>query len=241
MVMKNKKKGSAKKPIFRKVNTSKMAAQTKRRNLISLIKEVNLKESETKYLTKSVTFSNRNANKIYASILWGDAVATENVMPVQGITDATRVGDSVYARGYKVRFSAEILGSYNQSKLMFWYLPYNTEQGDPTDETQLFHWISGKVHLDPIQTKRWGGIKKIGQFYVNPKDADPTGVRMIEGSFFIPLNKKVNFKDDVTNQPTNLKEKGLLLWAFTGYNSTPGGVVMINSMITNTTLYFKDP
>lgn len=237
----NKKKSSVKKPIFRKMNTSKMAADKKRRNLISLIKEVNLKQSETKYLTKSVTFSNRNANYLYATILWGDPVATENVMPLQGDTDSTRVGDSIYARGYKVRFSAQVLGSYNQSKIIFWYLPYNSDQGDPTDRTQLFHWISQKVHLDPIQTKRWGGIKKIGTYYVNPKDADVNGVRMIEGSFYIPLNKKINYKEDTSNQPTNLKEKGLLLWTFSGYNSTPDGVVTIDSMITNTTLYFKDP
>lgn len=229
------------KPIFKKINKTKLANKTRRSNLVKLIKDINLKQSETKYLTKAVTFTNKAANYMYAVRLWGDPTVSENVMPIQGITDATRIGDSIQLTGYKVRFSAQISGTYNQSDITFYFVPYNSDNGDPTDRTQLFHWISGFTSLDPIQTKRWPGIKKLGKFKVQAKDASVTGDRMLMGSFFIPMNKKVNFKNDTSVQPTNLKENGLILWTFNAYNNSPDGVVMVTDMRVNTTGYFKDP
>jgi len=235
------KRTNIKKPIFKSMNKKNMVAKKRRSNLVSLIKQVNLKQSETKYLTRSVTFNNKAANYLFAVRLWGDPTIVENVMPEQGLTDANRIGDSVQLTGFKCRFSAQISGLYNQSDISLYYVPYNSDQGDPTDRTQLFHWISGFTSLDPIQTKRWPGIKFLGKHKVKAADASVTGDRMLLGSFWIPINKKVNFKSDVTVQPTNLKENGLILWTFNAYNNSPDGAVMVTDMRFNTTCYFKDP
>ena len=185
-----KRTSAKKKPIFKTMNKKNMIAKKRRSNLVSLIKQVNLKQSETKYITKALTFSNKAANYLYAVRLWGDPTVAENVMPTQGLTDANRIGDSIQLTGFKCRFSAQISGTYNQSDITLYFVPYNSDQGDPTDRTQLFHWISGFTALDPIQTKRWPGIKRLGQFKVRATDASVTGDRMLLGSFWIPINKK---------------------------------------------------
>jgi len=236
------KKSSVKKPIFKKPSAKKLQIATQRRNLVSLIKSVNLKQSETKYLSKLQQFTNRFTNQLYAIRLWGDSITeANNVMPLQGNTDASRNGDSIIATGYKVRYALELNGLYSQSEIHMYFLPYNSDQGDPTDRAQLYHLVSGIQQLDPIQTKRWKGIKLLRKLRIRSTDANYTGNRMIQGSVWIPLKKKLNFKADTSNITTNLKENGIILWYFTGYNTTPNETTTIVNATFVPTLYFKDP
>lgn len=232
-----------KKPIFRKPNAKKQQVATQRKNLVSLIKSVTLKQSETKYLSKNVVFTNRVANNIYAVRLWGDSTEANNIMPVQGNTDGTRDGDSIVATGYKMRYNFEVAGTFNDCSFKFFFLPYNTDQGDPTDKAQLTHVLSGFLSQDPIQTKRWGGIKYLGKRFLRSTDASTTSNKIISGSFWIPLNKKINFKNDTSNIPTNLKENGIIIWFQSAYNSLgtdSSATSVVNAQVVNT-LYYKDP
>lgn len=230
-------------PIFKKINSKKKVANTRRRNLVKLIKDLILKRSETKYMSKNVTFTNRDVNTIYAVNLWGHATPSENVMPLVGNTDGTRIGDSIVTNGYKIRYNLELLGSYNQMHLKFFFIPFNSNQGDPTQRTQLTHDLTGFLSTDPIQTKRWGGIKYLGKRFIRPTDSVTSGNRIVSGSFWIPLKKTINFTTDTSNQPANMKEYGYLLYYMSGFNSAGGSDstnVLINGQFCST-LYYKDP
>lgn len=195
-------------------------------------------------MSKNVVFTNRVANNIYTVRLWGDtATEANNIMPVQGDSDGTREGDSIVATGYKMRYNFEVAGTFSDSSFKFFFLPYNSDQGDPTDKAQLTHVISGFLSQDPIQTKRWGGIKYLGKRFLRSTDSASTANKIISGSFWIPLNKKINFKNDASNIPTNLKENGIIIWFQSSYNSlgdAPSATSVVNAQIVNT-LYYKDP
>lgn len=99
----NKKTYKAKrgKKITRKVQKKKYSAH---KNLVSLIKKVSLKQSETKYSHISVENTNINHNAGY--------IITGLLNTTQGITDqgtgtsfnAARIGDEVIARGISLKF-----------------------------------------------------------------------------------------------------------------------------------------
>lgn len=233
-----------KKPIFKKPSAKKMQVATQRKNLVSLIKDITLKQSETKYMSKAVAFTNRVHNNIYAIRLWGDTLnESENVMPSQGNTDGTRNGDSIVASGYKIRYNIQTIATGSQGHYKFFFLPYNSDQGDPLDRVQLTHALTNYLSLDPIQTKRWKGIKYLGKRFHNATDSGPLQ-KTIQGSFWIPIKKKVNFKNDTSNIPTNLKENGLLIWYYTGNLDTdqPDSTTQyVSEANFCTTLYYKDP
>jgi hypothetical protein len=238
------KRTTKKKPIFKKPNVKNMVAKTQRKNLVSLIKTVTLKQSETKYKSTSFLFENRVHNNVYVNNLWGDTVTeADNCMPQQGHTDGNREGDAINAIGFKIRYNIQTSGSASQGHYKFFFLPYNTDQGDPTDRTQLTHTLSGFLSMDPIQSKRWKGIKYLGSRYMTATDGTVTSEKIINGSFWIPFEKKVLFKTDLSNITTNLKEKGVLIWYFTGYPSL--GPDNTNQFVTFVrfvnTLYYKDP
>lgn len=229
---------------YKKRMAKKAANKKSERSLVNLIKKVSLAQNETKYMSKNVVFTNRVQNTPYAIRLWGDTqTETENVMPTQGSGDGNRIGDGIYCAGYKVRYNMELSGTFNDAHIKFFFLPYNSDQGDPLQRTQLTHDLSGFMSTDPIQTKRWSGIRYLGKQYVRATDATYTANKIVSGSFWIPIKKRVNFKFDTSNIPTNLKENGLLIWYMSGYNSLGAdnqATSIVNCQFVST-IYFKDP
>lgn len=242
---KNYRKKTATKKVFGKINAKKLIEKKKHSNLVSLIKSVNLKQSETKYISRSSEFTNRVHNNIYAVRLWGDSAnEANNCMPLQGNTDGARNGDSIVASGFKIRYNIVTAGSGKQGHYKFFFLPYNSDQGDPTDRLQLTHALTNYLSLDPIQTKRWKGIKYLGKRYMRSTDSSVADQGIIAGSFWIPLKKKIHFKSDISNITTNLKENGLLIWYYTGnlaVNAPGDASAYVSEANFCTTLYFKDP
>lgn len=245
--MNNKKKKAApKKTIFDKVNTTKMIQKKRQSNLVKLIKNIQLKQNETKYLSVTNTFTNQTSNDIFYYHLWGHDNAQFNCMPGQGNTDGTRVGDSIVTTGYKIRFHMQFNLSTSYT-VHFYYLPFDTAQGDPTVQNQLQHSLTGFLELDPIQTKRWPGIKYLGRRTVRPGDTTTSGGtttdKVIYGNFWIPLKKKITFLNDGSDKPANLKEKGYFMYYITGYpsNGVDSGSFKVDTARFVTTLYYKDP
>ena len=131
------------------------------------------------------------------------------------------------------------------TKIKVFWLPHNSEQGDPSSD--LFHNVTGSVMVDPIQKKKYPGIQYLGMHRVKPADII-TGTAStasytnndISFSKFIPMNKKVWFKADASNIPTNLKEYGTFIFCF--YHNT--GTLITDVVMTggdvNATLYYKD-
>lgn len=223
------------------MNASKMAIQKKRANLVSMIKNVTLKQSETKYLTKTVQVSNEQSNDIAIVRLWGSGTAADNVMPLQGNTDGTRNGDSIVATGYKVRYHMQYNDRFN-IRIHFYYIPWSQGQGNPTVQSQLQHNVTGFLELDPIQTKRWPGLRYLGCKYVRATDNNQSD-KVIAGKLWIPLKKTIKFTGDSTNQPANLPEQGCIIYFVTGFpidGPDPGDFKIARGNFV-TTLYYKDP
>jgi hypothetical protein len=223
-------------------------------NMTKLIKSIQLKEQETNYKTIKQTTGALNHDSITAFPLWSSSIS---VFPAQGTSDGGRIGDRIFPKGIRVRMCLDVPYDRKNVKVKAYFLPYNSDQGTPTTYSQLFHNVAGNSRLDPIQFKRWKGIKYLGTF--KPKDmnaslfttyagndSDPsasalaTNTASIYINRFIKINRKVWFNSDSSLQPSNLKENGviLLLPYATINTSTLDNVIL--STESAFTVYFKD-
>nr|QNG40976.1 capsid protein [Pygoscelis antarcticus]QNG40980.1 capsid protein [Pygoscelis antarcticus]QNG41020.1 capsid protein [Pygoscelis antarcticus]QNG41028.1 capsid protein [Pygoscelis antarcticus] len=230
------------------------AAPKSMANLTKMIKSIQLKEQETNYKSISQAVNAMNHNSINEFSLWS---AGPSVFPAQGTGDGDRIGDRIYPKGIRVRMALDVPYDRKNVKVKMYYLPYNTYQGDPVVKDQLFHNVVNNTRLDPIQFKRWKGIKYLGTF--SPKDKDAAIFRTAPGdegepgaadkatntatiyiNRFISINRKVWFKNDSSLQPTNLKEKGsILLLPYASVNTASSDNVILSGQCSFT-CYFKD-
>jgi len=98
-----------------------------------------------------------------------------------------------------------------------YFVQNNTAVGGPTD---VFHNVTGNVLLDPIQSKRFVSVKKLGRYRVKPTDAgmhstgswlaDNVITKTIMFKRWVPFRKTVKFVADNTATPTNIPELGTL-------------------------------
>lgn len=239
-----------------RTKTKKMVAAAPRQlsQMTKLIKDIQLRESETNYKTIKPTINALDHNSITEFNLWSSGAS---VFPNQGTSDGERIGDRIYARSIRVRMCLDLPYDRRNVKVKMYYLPYNSDQGDPVDKAQLFHNVVNNTRLDPIQFKRWKGIKYLGTF--TPKDLGAslfrtgpddeglpasttvaTNTATIYVNRTIKLNRKVWFKSDSSIQPSNLKEKGSILVLPYASVNTAGSDNVILSGQASFTLYFKD-
>jgi hypothetical protein len=183
--------------------------------------------------------------------------STDSVFPSQGTSDGNRIGDRIFPKGIRVRMCLDVPWDRKNVKVKAYYLPYNSDQGTPTTYNQLFHSVVGNSRVDPIQFKRWKGIKYLGTFKPRDNDAStyfqysaaqsPPSAGNLAGNTatiyinrFIKINRKVWFNADGSQQPSNLKENGsILLLPYASVNTSTGDNVIINGQGAFT-LYYKD-
>lgn len=247
MPMNRKYTRKAKKPIFRKMNTKNVVAKRKRSNLVSLIKQINIKQSERKYLVKTVNTGQLYHNLIYQYHLWGETGTSFACLPYQGISDGHRIGDRILLEGFKVRCLFQIPGDRRTTTIQIFWVPHNGDQGDPSSDLQ--HNVTGSTLVDPIQKKRFPGAKLIGKYRVKPVDsgdnysgpyANSTNASPIYANFWIPINKKVYFTADASIKPSNLKEFGSIVVApYQTFSTLVTDNIVVQANI-NATCYFKD-
>ena len=241
---------------FRTVRKRVPAAPRGLSNMRKMIKNVQLSQAETNYKSLSVTSSGMNHDNIYSFPVWGPLAS---VFPTQGTGDDQRVGDRITASSIKVRLCMSIPWDRKNVKVKMYYLPYNSDQGNPTTYASLFNNITGNSLLDPINFKRWKGIRYLGMY--TPRDNDAGSYRIVNTSSSadapeadqiagntasivinktIKLNRKAWFQDSSDQQPSNFRENGtiLLLPYATTNTSTLDTVVL--SMEGAYTLYYKD-
>jgi len=202
-----KKSMYKKKPKYTRYRKRSMAPN---RSLVKAVKAINLGLSETKYKTKADTMSNLYHDNLYDYQLW-DSSGTANIFPSQGSSDAQRIGDRIMCQGIRIRMALQIPWDRRNLNLKIWFLPFNNGQGSPTTYGEFFHNVSGNSQLDPVQTKRWPGLKFLGNYSVRPKDRDGSESSTdstIYVNKWISMKKAVYFKADGSNTPTNLREYG---------------------------------
>lgn len=235
---------------FKKVNTSGMIAKQKRSSLVKLIKDINVAESEMKYKSATIETGVLNHNSVTQFHCWGPTGNVFNIMPGQGTTDGTRIGDRIFAKGIVLRSQVQLPWDRKGTRLAIYWVPHNSEQGDPSSD--LFHSVSGMTILDPLQKKRYPNAKLVGIYKTEANDQS-TGTyggsvgtpeagdqKYIFFKAYIPLNKKIYFKADASATPTNMKEYGTFCLAPFDKTLAISSDNVILSGTMNATLYYKD-
>ena len=251
------KKSYGKKRYSRKATVSKRvkAAPRSMAKLAKTIKAIQLKEQETNYKNIKPTIGALAHDSINEFRMWS---STTSVFPSQGNGDGNRIGDRIYPKGIRVRMCLDVPFDRNNVKVKVYYLPYNSDQGTPTTYGDLFHNVVGNSRIDPIQFKRWKGIKYLGTY--KPRDMDANfmtqttvhnqaappadeisaNTASIYINKFIPINRKVWFLNDASIQPSNLKENGsILLLPYATINTATSDNVILSGEGAFT-VYYKD-
>lgn len=238
------KKYAKKTQVFGRMNTSKLIAKKRRRNLVKLIKDTQIAESEMKYKSSYVNTGILNHNSVTEFHCWAPStgVTIMDLIPSQGTTDASRIGDRIYLKGIKIRGIFQVPWDRRSTQLFVYWVPHNSEQGAPASD--LFHNISGATILDPLQKKRYPGAKLLTSARLHANDTIHAGatadIKTLTIEAFIPLDKKVYFNADASLKMPNMKEYGTLCLA--PYDKTSALTtdnVIIGGTMTGT-LYYKD-
>lgn len=244
---------------YRKRTYKKKGTSLSTKRLVSLIKSVNIRQSETKYKTLSYDWGSMVHGGIYLTDLWSSTV---NLFPGQNSTDSGRIGDRIVCQGIKIRAIFDIPWDRKNIKLKCFYVPYNTDQGSPDTYTNFFHNVTGESRLDPVQKKRYPGLKYLGTYQIEPErapyytyssgtgtpDADviSSNTGTIAFTKWLPMNKNVYFNADASTTPSNIKERGgIVIVPYATLNTSKDGVILPGDTILlsgkmSATVYFKD-
>lgn len=234
------------KPIFGKMSGKKLIAKKKRANLVKLIKDINIGQTETKYKSGSEDIGAMYHNLIYQVHCWGPTGVSTNSLPSQGNSDTARIGDRIFLKGIMLRALFQPVGDRRNTRIIAYWVPHNSEQGDPSSD--LFHNVTDSVMIDPVQKKRYPNAVKLGEFKTKPHDIEfltsgtttSANCPSIYIKKFIPINKKVYFKADASNTPTNLKEYGTVCFCvYQNYNTLVTDQCVVGGSV-NMTCYYKD-
>lgn len=252
--MANYRKRPVKKRVYKR-KTYKKKGTPNTASLVKLIKPVNIRQSESKYKTTSYTWGPLDHDYVYKTDIWSNTV---NLFPGQGTTDATRVGDRIVCQGIMLRAVFDIPWDRKNCKLKAFFIPWNSDQGSPDTYENLFHSITQNSRLDPVQKKRYPGMQYLGTYQIEreraPFNTNPTNdahtpaanvISTNTGTIcikkWIPMyNKKLFFRSDATNQPSNLKEVGSIVLApYATINTTITDHIVLSGEMS-ATVYYKD-
>lgn len=258
MVDRGRSLRGVKKTTYKKKSYKKRST-TSNSKLVKLIKSVNIRQSESKYKSTSFTWGALVHDNTYHKNLWDSST---NLFPGQNSTDTGRIGDRIICQGIMVRAVFDIPWDRKNVKLKMFYVPWNSDQGSPATYSNLFHAITNNARLDPIQKKRYPGIKYLGTHHIEVErapyytysggnqvpDADVISANTGTICFkkWIPMyNKQLFFRSDATNQPSNLKENGsIVVIPYTTINTASTGVISGDTVVLSgemsATVYYKD-
>lgn len=224
--------------------TKKMSyVPRKAKSTKKLVKSVLLNMAETNYKSHDQKGQVFLHDVLARQDLWKvNTTAADSIWPAVGDGDANRTGDMIQATGIKIRGVFEIPNDRFNMRMKIWFVQWNTGDGVPNTQNDFQHNISGNIMLDPIQNKRFRSVKYLGMVRCRASDTQ-TASAQTKTIFFerwIPIKKKVYFKADGSELPTNMKEYGSLVFApYDTISSSQTDIVVASSEITYT-LYYKD-
>lgn len=222
----------------RSYKSKKPAAPTK-----AMIKSTILNMAETNYKSYDVKGSSFNHNVLSRHDLWSPTSTDANsIWPLQNDSDSGRNGDMIQVAGIKIRGCFEIPNDRFNAKMKIYFVQWNSAEGTPSTKNEFFHNVSGNIMLDPLQNKRFRNVDKLGLIKCKATDiqSDVAQTKTILFTKWIPMNKKVYFKGDGSENPSNLKEYGSILFApYDTISSATTDTIFVNSELTYT-VYYKD-
>lgn len=220
------------------------------------VKNVILKTAEKKYKSADIA-----ANSAYDLTFGGNALnhnsiveqtlidntnpnSTYQLCMAQGDNDGQRNGDEIYAKGIMYRGGIVIPSDRKNTTFKMCLLEYNTVQGTPTTYGDLFHNVTGKNMLDPLQQDRWK-LTVLGTYRYSPHDTNPSPIDGNRGEIlikkWIPFKRHLCFKEDTSlAYVKGMKERLSIIW-LTYDNNSAFDATTCGYIRANATLYYGDP
>lgn len=187
------------------------------------VKKVILKTAEKKYKTAELL-----CNSAYDATFGGFALnhnstvnfhMIDNTAPTvrhvtyigQGDSDGARNGDEIYAKGIMLRATIAIPADRKNIKVRMFLVEHNSVQGDLAVYGDLYHNITGRNVLDPIQSDRWK-MSVIGDYEYKSSDTSSDPITGQRGSIlikkWIPFRRHLRYeKDDSFVVTRGMKER----------------------------------
>jgi hypothetical protein len=170
--------------------------------------------------------------------------AVKHPLPTQGDGDGNRNGDEIYATGIRVAGSIQVFAA-NKSATFRMFLVENNDSVYSSGSAistynETFHNVSGSTMLDTFQHDRIRP-KYLGTLQVSTRDVNDAGDGTINFKKWIPLKRKLTFRqDDSPALATGLKNKLTLM--FLPYDKiATTNLAVIGVCSVHATLYYKDP
>jgi len=226
---------------------AKKGVPKKKSKLVALIKKTVLKTSESKNLPydhgKIELYHNSGSPASGRILPASFEIDAPYVMPVQGLGDTNRIGDSIYVSGMKVRM---LIGQkYDRPNVTFRIMCVKvTNQDYPATVAQLFDNTTGNVLLDTVNNDR---VKTV--YHKTIKMQQSTLAPGIGGtyttkeytfthSFYISAKRKIDF---TTNGGTSFARSRhyVFVFAYDAYGTLVTDNIAYVQGYSN--LYFRDP
>ena len=228
---------------YRKKKTYKGKPKVTASATKALVKNTLLRMAETNYKSYDIKGSIFRHDTLARHDLWSPSSTDANsIWPLQNDSDSGRSGDMIQVAGIKIRGVFEVPNDRFNAKMKLYFVQWNSGDGTPTTQSEFFHNVSGNIMIDPIQNKRFRNVLKLGMIQCRATDVQQ-GTAQTKTIFFskwIPMNKKVYFKGDGSENPSNLKEYGSILFCpYDTISSATTDNIFINSELTYT-VYYKD-
>lgn len=230
----------------KKIYRRKKAAPKKKSNLVKLIKNVVLKNSETKnvpYSHGKIELYHNSGSPASGRILHSSIQLDGAAMnPSQGTDDDNRIGNSINVRGVKVRM---LLGQKDdRMNVTFRIVVIKvTPQQEPSAVNQMFDDVSGNIMLDSLNTDRFKVVySKFIKSHISPQLGTGASSEQKEFTriwrFYLRTPRKIDFRDPSSNEYSGFRHY-MYVFAYDAY----GTLITdnIGYVQTYTNLYFKDP
>lgn len=247
MAYKRRRSYSRKRPLYGNPRLNKRMRRPRRRYkrytrgsrpLVRLIKKVQMSNIETKHKTISATVADVKHDTMYSYPVHYN---TSLIWPTQGDSDGDRTGDQIYALGIKISGMFHLAHDRKNTSIKCWWVPYNSNQGNPITYNDWFYNVSGTSVLDDVQYKRWPGAKYLGTLRNYSRDVNEAAQASIPFRFWVPYKRKISFTADNTRVVSNLPENGVFLYtAYDTFQSLATDTVVVRAQF-HATLYWKDP
>lgn len=206
------------------------------------VKKVILSTAEKCYKSIARDGFSFNHDSLGLITVWSAPESFTTIFPSQGNGDGERRGDEIYAKGIMARIVFQIPYDRRNMKFKLWWVEYDEDQTGTLNKTNFFHNVSNNVIVDPVQSDRWPKCKYLGQYHCYATDQSTTGQdKTIILKKWIPMKKKITFRDDSSTIPSNLLSRGALVICCYDTITSVTTDVLITQTESSWTLYYSDP
>lgn len=237
-----KYRGKSRKLFLRRKRTTKKGGVLRGKGLVRLIKNVSLRQSETKFQTLSgenlQLQHNGGTGPTYVRIF--NLLATN-----QGQTQETRLGDKVIAKGLSIRLW--LSNKLDRPNVMYRIIVFSgpRDQISIASPNNFFEAHIGNKMIDMVNTDKYKIIKqRIIRPFAGDYSLESSATNKEHSTYlamYIPLkNRQVSYGNDNEDLPTFTRDCiSVAILAYDAYGTLTTDTIASFSYLTK--FYFKDP